>query len=117
MASAARSRDADRRLPGVPFLLAWSRLQAVTNDLAPRAFSANLVKIGKLIATIQAPDGVVVTIENIAAQITPEFALEIAGAQVTLLLLAAALEFLGTQSGAINMHPVGQGGSKPTGII
>lgn len=71
------------------------------NNLAPREFSAGLVKIGKLIAAIQRPDGVAVTIENLAAQISPELALEIAGAQVTLMLLAAALEFLGTQQGVV----------------
>lgn len=85
------------------------------NELAPGVFSADLVKIGKFIAAVQAPDGVAVTIENIAAQVDPALALEIAGAQVTLLLLAAALEFVGTQQGVA--APYWNGAPRAIGVI
>ena len=72
----------------------------MTSDpLAPAAFSAGLVGLGKLLAAIQAPGGVAVTAENIAAQIDPAIAPEIMAAQVLLPLLAEVLEILGTQSG------------------
>lgn len=72
---------------------------AVTDHLAPGAFSAGLVGLGKLIAVLQRPDGAAVTIENLAAQIDPAIAPEIMAAQIILPLLADLLEFLGTQSG------------------
>jgi hypothetical protein len=86
----------------------------MTDPLAPGVFSADLVKIGKLISVIQAPDGVAVTVENLAAQINPTLALEIDGAQVTLLLLAALLEYLGIQRG-VYAPPLGA--PRATGII
>jgi hypothetical protein len=73
----------------------------MTDQLAPGAFSAGLVGLGKLLAAIQAPDGAAVTIENLAAQIDPAIAPEIMAAQIILPLLADLLEFLGTQQGAV----------------
>jgi hypothetical protein len=70
-----------------------------TSELAPGAFSAGLVGLGKLLAAIQAPDGAAVTVENLAAQIDPAIAPEIMAAQIILPLLAEVLEFLGTQQG------------------
>jgi hypothetical protein len=71
----------------------------MTDPLAPREFSAAVAGLGKLLATIQAPGGLAVTAENIAAQIDPALAPEIMAAQILLPLLAEALEILGTQSG------------------
>lgn len=72
-----------------------------TSELAPGAFSAGLVGLGKLLAAIQAPDGLPVTVENLAARIDPALAPEIMAAQIILPLLAAVLEFVGTQQGAV----------------
>lgn len=68
-------------------------------ELDPRAFSAGLVALGKLLAAIQAPGGVAVTAENVAAQVDPALAPEIIAAQVLIPLLADVLVILGTQPG------------------
>ena len=72
-----------------------------TSELAPGEFSAGLVGLGKLLAAIQAPDGAAVTVENLAAKIDPALAPEIMAAQIILPLLAAVLEYVGTQQGAV----------------
>lgn len=63
-------------------------------ELAPGKFSAGLVGLGKLLIAIQEPDGTVVTIENIAAQIDPAILLEIMAAQIIIPFFGALLEFL-----------------------
>ena len=73
----------------------------MTDPLAPREFSAAVRGLGKLLAVMQAPGGLAVTAENIAAQIDPALTPEIMAAQILLPLLAEALEILGTQSGAV----------------
>ena len=73
----------------------------MTDSLAPREFSAGVLGLGKLLAAMQAPGGLAVTAENIAAQIDPALAPEIMAAQILLPLLAEVLEILGTQSGAV----------------
>ena len=70
-----------------------------SSELAPAAVSAGVTSLGKLRAALQAPGGVAVTAENIAAQIDPAIAPEIMAAQVLLPLLAEVLEILGTQQG------------------
>jgi hypothetical protein len=79
----------------------------MADAIAPAALSAGLAGLGKLMTAIQAPDGAIVTAENIAAQIDPALAPEIMAAQVILPLLAAVLEILGTQSGVAAASPVG----------
>ena len=73
----------------------------MTDPLAPREFSAAVLGLGKLLAAMQAPGGLAVTAENIAAQIDPALAPEIMAAQILLPLLAEVLEILGAQSGAV----------------
>ena len=79
----------------------------MTDPLAPREFSAGVAGLGKLLAALQAPGGVAVTAENIAAQIDPAIAPEIMAAQVLLPLLAEVLEILGTQQGAVGQRWLG----------
>lgn len=86
-----------------------------TDHLAPGAFSAGLVGLGKLITALQRPDGAAVTIENLAAQIDPAIAPEIMAAQIILPLLADLLEFLGTQQGVAG--PYFLGAPRAIGII
>lgn len=86
-----------------------------TDHLAPGAFSAGLVGLGKLLAALQKPDGAAVTIENLAAQIDPAIAPEIMAAQVILPLLADLLEFLGTQHGV--SAPYWLGAPRAIGVI
>jgi hypothetical protein len=76
-------------------------------ELDPGVFSAGVLALGKLLAAIQAPDGAVVTAENIAAQIDPALAPEIMTAQVVLLLFADVLEILGTQEGVAQPYWLG----------
>ena len=76
-------------------------------ELAPRAFSAGLVGLGKLLVAIQAPNGAAVTIENLAAQIDPALLPEIRAAQIIIPFLATLLEFLGTQQGVVAPYWLG----------
>lgn len=75
---------------------------AIPNDaMSPGEFSQGLEALGKLLIAIQAPGGIAVTAENIAAKIDPALAPEIMAAQLMIPLLGAVLEILGTQSGVV----------------
>lgn len=71
----------------------------MTDPLAPAALSKGLVAFGRLLIAVQAPNGLLATAENIAAQIDPALIPEIMAAQILLPLLGEVLEILGTQSG------------------
>jgi hypothetical protein len=73
--------------------------------IAPAALSAGLAGLGKLLIAAQAPGGMAVTAENIAAQIDPALVPEILAAQIVLPLFGAVLEILGTQFGVYADDP------------